>query len=409
MTRLTDFSIDKQHNCRPNTATATLYLHIPFCRELCSFCTFNRVQLHDDLGEAYFDQLSNELDGYAQMGFEFRTVYIGGGTPTILPKEMDEILTHLHSLWKIEEISVETTPADLTDEVIAILVRGGVKRLSIGVQSFQDDILTSLNRRDKYGSGEKIIECISDVSGRFETINIDLIFGLDGQAHSHIDQDLATAKSLSIDQITYYPLMKPEARIKPYRAWLVYAINERNLYFHIRNTLQPEFFPSSAWCFSRQNSMIDEYIISSSSYAGAGGGAFSYLDDKMVANVFSVSNYIQLLESSRLPILFQREFSESEKLRYQMLLNLFGGHPSIKKIISTSSFAMLPLTMFIILLLILSGTIKKHDGKYRVSKKGAYRALILMKHFFQGISRLREACRTIEKPTGLVDQYSKGE
>ena len=151
--------------------------------------------------------------------------------------------------------------------------------------------------------------------------------------------------------------------------------------------------------------MIDEYIISNTQYAGAGGGAFSYLDDRMITNVFSVPNYIQLLESGGSPALYQKRFTEGEKIRYHLLLQLFSGRFSRKEILSQASSRTYLLSHLLLLLLFLSGTVKWKRRGLEMSDKGAYRSLLLMKHFFQGISRLREACRVIDKPSRLVDQY----
>ena len=155
--------------------------------------------------------------------------------------------------------------------------------------------------------------------------------------------------------------------------------------------------------------MIDEYIISNNHYAGAGGGAFGFLDDRMITNVFSVPNYIQLLESGESPTLYQKQFTEGEKLRYYLLLQLFSGRFSRGEILAKVSYRSYLLFHLLLLLLLVSGTAKWKQGRLAVSDKGAYRSLLLMKHFFQGISRLREACRVINKPTRLVDQYRLGE
>ena len=184
-----------------------LYVHVPFCRELCPFCSFHRIKYREDVAQTYFDMLSVELDRYAESGFSFTTVYVGGGTPTVLPERLEEVLGHARELWPLKEVSVETTPGDLSPEGIKALQRGGVNRLSVGVQSFHNDLLASVNRLHKYGSGPEIQKRLREVIGVFDTVNVDLIFGFKGQTRAQLITDLEIAKDLQADQITCYPLM----------------------------------------------------------------------------------------------------------------------------------------------------------------------------------------------------------
>ena len=397
MNRLLDFSAYSGSPMVEPATTKMLYIHIPFCRELCPYCTFNRVPLQTDLSQEYFSQLRNELCSYAEQGYAFNTVYIGGGTPTVLPAELRTLLDTIRKLWRIDELSIETTPADLEGDMVEMLRGKGVKRLSIGVQSFQDDILTSLNRREKYGAGAEIIRRLEKLKGLFDTVNIDLIFGFAGQTLAHIEQDLNIAKSINMDQITYYPLMAPVERVPSYCKWKAMAAKEMAMYQHIRDFLRPEYDQSSAWSFSRKTSMIDEYIISHTHYAGAGAGAFGFIGDSMVANVFSVENYVELLSKGKSPVLFQKTFTPGERLKYLVLLQLFSGRLSAREIRARVPFITYLLYQALLVTLIASGTAKKSGPDFLVGEKGSYRALLLMKHFFQGISRLREACRTITK------------
>ncbi len=135
-----------------------LYVHIPFCEELCPYCSFNRFPFNKDLAREYFKALLQEIRMYGDLGFDFSSVYVGGGTPTVLPAEIGDLLEDLHKRFGIKEISLETNPNHLTDEIVTILKDGGVNRLSVGVQSFQDELLKQMERYHKYGSGLQIQE-----------------------------------------------------------------------------------------------------------------------------------------------------------------------------------------------------------------------------------------------------------
>ena len=130
-----------------------LYVHIPFCEELCPYCSFNRFPLDKDLARNYFEAVTQEALLYADRGFDFQAVYVGGGTPTVLPEELGRLLDLLRNTFSVREVSLETNPNHLTGDIVEILQQGGVKRLSVGVQSFDDNLLKQMERYHKYGSG----------------------------------------------------------------------------------------------------------------------------------------------------------------------------------------------------------------------------------------------------------------
>ena len=111
-----------------------LYVHIPFCRSLCPFCSFNRYPFNETRVRSYYKHLGKELDLYAEKGFKFSSLSIGGGTPTVEMDELALFIDKAKSLLGIKEIDVETTPIEINDESIETLRSCGVKRLSIGVQ-----------------------------------------------------------------------------------------------------------------------------------------------------------------------------------------------------------------------------------------------------------------------------------
>ncbi|MBT3271698.1 MAG: radical SAM protein, partial [Spirochaetales bacterium] len=161
--------------------TRMLYIHIPFCRELCKFCTFNRILFDENTALTYYDRLDVELRMYHASGFRFSTIYIGGGTPAVLPDRLCATIKTAKELWELKEVSVETNPSDLSSEVIDQLKDVGVNRLSVGVQTFNGRLLDSVNRIGQYESMELLKSRLSELRGVFDTLNIDLIFGLEGQ------------------------------------------------------------------------------------------------------------------------------------------------------------------------------------------------------------------------------------
>jgi coproporphyrinogen III oxidase-like Fe-S oxidoreductase len=183
-----------------------LYVHVPFCEELCPYCSFNRVVFRDDLAREYFDALRKEIMMYSDLGYAFNGLYVGGGTPTVLVDELAATIDLIKQTYPVREISVETNPNHLTEANLQILKESGVNRLSVGVQTFNNDLLKAIERYHKYGSGEEIIERIRATQGIFQTLNIDMIFNFPTQTLSILEKDLTTLVGLEVDQITYYPL-----------------------------------------------------------------------------------------------------------------------------------------------------------------------------------------------------------
>ena len=191
-----------------------LYIHIPFCEELCPYCSFARVKFEPSLALRYFDALEKEIEIYHELGYCFNNIYIGGGTPTIMPDRLGRIIELAKSLWQIKQISVETNPNHLRPEILRILKDAGINRLSVGVQSFNNQILQSIQRLQKCGTGEEIKEKLLLVNGMFDTLNVDMIFNFPNQTDEMLMQDIKTIEEVKMNQITYYPYNGRKSRKK---------------------------------------------------------------------------------------------------------------------------------------------------------------------------------------------------
>ena len=184
-----------------------LYIHIPFCEELCPYCSFYKVPYEKSQAEMYYESLFKEIQSWFDKEYKFDSVYIGGGTPTVLPEKLASLVKFLKSLWDIKDISVETNPNHLTPEYIDPIRNIGINRLSVGVQTFDDSLLKKLKRYDKYGSGEETAERLKQLQGTFDTLNIDMMFNFPEQTEEMLENDLKMLEALNGDQVTYYPLM----------------------------------------------------------------------------------------------------------------------------------------------------------------------------------------------------------
>jgi menaquinone C8-methyltransferase len=149
--------------------TYLLYAHVPFCERLCTYCSFNRFLYNEDIARAYFRDLREEMRMAAALGYKFGALYVGGGTPTILVDELCATIDLARELFRIHEVSAETSPNQIGPELAAQL-EGRVDRMSVGVQSFDDSLLRQMDRYDKYGSGAEVLKAISGARDLFHSL-----------------------------------------------------------------------------------------------------------------------------------------------------------------------------------------------------------------------------------------------
>lgn len=381
---------------RSDDGTPTfLYVHIPFCEELCPYCSFHRVVFDEDLTHAYFNALRKEIAMYKRMGFNFKALYVGGGTPTILIDELRRTLELIQETYSVTEISVETNPNHLTDRNREILKKVGVNRLSVGVQSFDNGLLKAMERYHKYGSGEEIAERLRSTQGAFDTLNVDMIFNFPLQTRGVLERDLSTLIELGVDQITYYPLMVSSATQKVVNRTLgvVDYKRGRDLYRTIERMLAPHYRASTAWCFSKHDVMIDEYVVNFEEYAGLGSGSFGYLGGSIYANTFDIPEYIRGVNEGVLPIAAKREFSLKERLRYDLLMKLFGLRLDLGQLNAKAGRDIYRYLWPEIFFFWITGGLKRQGTVLSLTKKGQYYWVIMMREFFIGVNNFRDFCR----------------
>jgi len=384
-----------------------LYAHVPFCEELCPYCSFNRVRLEPALATRYFDSLERELQLYRESGWRFTAAYVGGGTPTVLPDRLGGFLRRARELWPIETVSVETNPNHLTPQVLERLEEAGVSRLSVGVQSFDDGILKAIGRYERYGSGREIAARLEGLQGRFDTVNVDLIFNYPGQSEEMFLRDLATLRTLAVDQVTLYPLMAARGvRRRLEELGRIDPRLEQRLYGRIWEQLGDQYEPSSAWCFSRRKSpagagqkaappprLIDEYVVDHEEYAGLGSGSFGYAGGSIYANTFVIPEYIERIARGQLPVVAARRFSRGERVRYDFLMRLFGGTLDLRELEGRHGPGAARRLWKELAFLRLTGALERRGaggGVLALTRRGYYFWVILMREFFTGVNNFRE-------------------
>ena len=377
-----------------------LYVHIPFCETLCPFCSLHRVKYREQKAHAYFDALRREILLYRDRGFRFSDVYVGGGTPTVALAELIETLGLIRSLWPVRTISVETNPAHLTEEVLEALVSAGVARLSVGVQSFDDELLREMGRYEQYGSGAQIARRLEAARGRFATLNVDMIFNFARQSPQSLERDLATLLALEADQVSFYPLMSAACTRRRMQKSLGQADPQRryDYYGRILGALSTRYAPASAWCFCLRRppqaaAPIDEYITHQADYLGVGSGAFSYVNGRMYCTTFSLNRYRQMIDAGRLPITGAKALTLRQRMRYELLARLFGlslPYSYIEAKFGARFWWMMAPELAALRLI---GAIRLGRDAIRLTPRGMYCWVLMMAEFFTAVNELRDGMR----------------
>lgn len=371
-----------------------LYAHIPFCHTFCPYCSFHKYYYDENLSKRYFESLREEIKQIKDKGFDFSSMYVGGGTTLINEEELAKTLELCKKLFNIKEISCETDPNHIEPKKLEIF-KGLIDRLSCGIQSFDDDILKKVARYHKFGSSEQLQEKLSKAIGILPVMSLDLIFNFPSQTKEQLLKDLQIAKNLKPQQITTYPLMKSNLTKDNIAKTLGVSFEDNEFEFY---KMIVDFFKdyerNNAWSFSLEKSSFnDEYVSSHHEYLGVGSGAFSFLDGELLINAFNLNDYSNLIKEKQNANIAKANFSKKEIIKYVFLTEMFAGKIEINKFNQTLNCD-LEKDLFIELLgLKLSKAIKKENDTLYVSEFGRYLFMVLMKDFYTGMDLVRAVFR----------------
>lgn len=204
--------IQTNNRSNSNLKPLSIYIHIPFCQSKCAYCDFVSFPGRQDAWEAYFAALSQEIAEASDADYLVKTVFFGGGTPSLVPPEwIGKALLSVRCAFQMAEdaeISLEANPGTLTKEKLAAYLAMGVNRLSIGVQSFDAGLLKAVGRIHTPEEAEEAL--LLSRSAGFENISLDLMYALPGQTMDMWKNTLAHAIALAPDHISAYSLIVEE-------------------------------------------------------------------------------------------------------------------------------------------------------------------------------------------------------
>jgi oxygen-independent coproporphyrinogen-3 oxidase len=378
-----------------------LYLHVPFCKKLCPYCPYNRVQYQEALFDMYECAVKQEIDLYEPhlRGSRFSSLYIGGGTPTVNWQGLLRILKHLRERLRHEcDICIELHPANMELDCLEALKESDVNLLSIGVETTSDALLQRIGRNH---DGRMAIAAMQRaVQLGFKSINVDLMFALPGQTLENWKADVKTIVDLGVDQLSTYPLF-------------TFPYSELGQDQHVKKVTRPshrqiramlEFTDAyceeqglhrcAVWSWLRP-SKSKFSSITRHHYVGFGPSAASMTGRDFYVNTFDVKAYSEALPARRpvavsMPVNQRLEMAYwlywriyELKLQTEPFERVFGSGTSLEK-----QFGRL------LAPLVSAGLMARTSEGYAVSKPGAYWIHRLQNEYsLNYINRLWGACR----------------
>lgn len=298
----------------------SVYIHIPFCNYICNYCDFCKFYYDEKIVDKYLKVLEEEIKS-RYMGETINTIYIGGGTPSSLNIRYLQKLFDIINIFNLKEeyeFTVECNPDNLTLEKIKLLAKYKVNRVSLGVQSFNNDVLKTLGRKHTKNDVINVVKLLKD--NQINNINIDLIYGVNENIKI-IEEDLDDFLNLNISHLSYYSLIIEEHTI--------IGINNRNyinedieyqMYKYIENRLEKagyEHYEISNYAKKGYQSLHNLTYWNNNYYYGFGLSAVSYLEDKRIINTKNMGLY---LENKYIYDIIKE--TREDKIKNEVMLNL---------------------------------------------------------------------------------------
>jgi oxygen-independent coproporphyrinogen-3 oxidase len=307
-----------------------LYLHIPFCKQICPYCPYNKDIYQQGTAEMYTQAVKKEIDLYsALLGDKpVTSFYIGGGTPTtMLYSGLGEILEHIFQNFNMQcDVHMESHPNDLSLDNLKTIKSLGVENLSTGVEALQDKYLRVLNR--PYTTKEVKAAVERAINKGFTCFNVDFIFALPGQTYGELEQAGRELVEMAVDQVAAYPLfyfpytkMGESAKQGNYNGT---NILKRRRMLHILEDIfyDNKYERTSVWAFTKEG--VSKYCsVTVPLYVGLGASGGSYLRNIFYLNTFNVAEYIKRLQNGKMPIALSLDLSEGMQMAWWLYWRIY--------------------------------------------------------------------------------------
>ncbi len=282
----------------PFSKASSVYIHIPFCKSICSYCDFYKIIHNDKYINDYLNALSYEIDKYYNNEI-IETIYIGGGTPNSLTLTQFEKLINIIKKFNLSpelEFTVELNIEHIERDFLQLLYNNGVNRLSIGVQTFNQKYLKLLNRKHNKQEVFKKIETAKKIG--FKNISVDLMYGIPGQTLKEIETDISYFIKLDVSHISTYSLiLEPRTKLFIENIQPIDENMEYEMFKLIKSKLKQsgfEHYEISNYCKPNFESRHNLVYWNNLEYYGFGMGASGYINNIRYKNITNINKYIKL-------------------------------------------------------------------------------------------------------------------
>ncbi len=290
-----------------------IYIHVPFCRRRCSYCDFAIAVRREVPGRQFTQTVLRELEirglPDASPGAGVDTLYLGGGTPSLLPPDQLALLIDAFAIARSAEVTLEVNPDDVTHEHASAWVAAGINRVSLGAQSFQDHVLAWMHRTHDGRATDRAVEILR--SAGVANISLDLIFGLPTELHHDFAADLARVRAHAPEHVSVYGLsVEPRT---PLARWISrgrttpvnddrYATQFLEAHDALTGAGFEHYEISSFAAGARHRSRHNSAYWDGSAYLGVGPSAHGFMDNRRRWNVPHWAQYVRLVESGQDPV-----------------------------------------------------------------------------------------------------------
>ena len=293
----------------------SVYIHIPFCSTICSYCDFCKMFYNEKLVDKYLDALNKEIElNYKKE--KLKTVYIGGGTPSSLNKNQLTKLFNITNRFILDndyEFTIEANISDINEDFLKLCSNNKVNRLSIGIETINKEFYKLLNR---YNDINDIKEKIKLSKKYFNNINVDLMYGFYGETIEQLDNDLNLIKELDINHVSIYSLIIEENTVLYINKQKSISDElESSMYYHIIDYLASigyNHYEISNFSKEGFESIHNLNYWNNNNYYGFGLGASGYIDNTRYTNTKSINKYLQFDFVSQKEVLDNKTIMEEE-------------------------------------------------------------------------------------------------
>jgi len=307
-----------------------LYLHVPFCKNLCPFCPYNRIEYEEDLFSQYERAVHEEINIYEPYlsGYDFVSLYIGGGTPTVNLPGLIRIIEHLKKAFPVmREICIELHPSNMEADCLSALKDVGVTMISIGVESMADNILKTIGRNHDGNTALRSLQ--RAVHAGFKSVNVDLMFALPGQTLSDWERDIKSVIHEGADQISTYPMFSfPYSDLG--KTLNIQTVKRPNgslirsmLKLTDESSMENGYERCAVWSWIKPSKKENKFSsITRHHYIGFGPSAASMTGKEFYVNTFDVRSYAQSLPH-KLPIALSMPIDRRLEMAYWLYWRVY--------------------------------------------------------------------------------------